>query len=77
MDEFDNHDLRPTFLAPSARRRRNKVIFPDLLIRTGAESSTMKQRHGTAKARQPAAACPIRKYYSEQKDGCITVVLKP
>jgi len=76
MDEFDNHDLRSTFLAVRGRRR-NKVIFPDLLIRTGAESSTMKQWHGTAKARQPAAAFPIRKYFPGQKDGCIPVVLKP
>ena len=74
MDEFDNHDLRPTFLAPSARRRRNKVIFPDLLIRTCAESSTMKQRHGTAKALYLAAACPV---FQNKKDGRIKVVLKP
>jgi hypothetical protein len=37
----------------------------------------MKQWHGTAEAQQFAAAVPIRKYFSGQKDGCIPVVLKP
>ena len=58
MEEFDNHDLRPTFLAPSAGEKE-QVILAELFIRTGAENSTMKQWHGTAKALLPAVAFPI------------------
>jgi hypothetical protein len=76
IDERDNHDLSPTFLAPVAGEKE-LVLLPDLLIRTGAENSTMEQWHGTAKARQSADAFPIRKDSSGQMDGYITVVLKP